>query len=128
MPLPKRLARFNRVVTNRVTYPIARTVPGFGVVLHTGRRSGRAYRTPVNAFRTPTGYVIALTYGTDSDWLRNVVAAGGCELLTRGRAVPLTDPRLVHVERHAPVPRFVRVVLRLIHVEDYLELRRPPSR
>jgi deazaflavin-dependent oxidoreductase (nitroreductase family) len=124
MPLPRRLARFNRVVTNRVTYPIARTVPGFGIVLHTGRRSGRAYRTPVNAFRTPTGYVIALTYGADSDWLRNVVAAGGCELLTRGRAVPLTEPRLVHAERDAPVPALVGAVLRLIHVTDYLELTR----
>lgn len=27
----------------------------FGVVLHTGRRSGRSYRTPVNGFRTPHG-------------------------------------------------------------------------
>lgn len=124
MPLPKRLARFNRVVTNRVTYPIARTVPGFGVVLHTGRRSGRTYRTPVNAFRTPAGYVIALTYGADSDWLKNVLAAGGCELLTRGRSVPLAEPRLVHTERPAPVPAVVRVVLRLIDVEDYLELTR----
>ena len=122
MPLPKRLARFNRVVTNRITYPIARTVPGFAVVLHTGRRSGRAYRTPVNAFRTPTGYVIALTYGADSDWLKNVVAAGGCELLTRGRSVSLAEPRLVHADRDVPVPALVRVVLRLIHVSDYLEL------
>jgi deazaflavin-dependent oxidoreductase (nitroreductase family) len=124
MPLPKRLARFNRVVTNRVTYPLARTVPGFGVVLHTGRKSGRPYRTPVNAFRTPTGYVIALTYGADSDWLKNVVAAGGCELLTRGSSVPLTDPRLLHAERDAPVPPPVRVALRLLHVEDFLELAR----
>ena len=61
VPLPQRLARFNRVVTNRVAFPAARRVPGFGVVLHTGRRSGRSYRTPVNAFRTRDGYVIALT-------------------------------------------------------------------
>lgn len=120
MPLPKRLARFNRVVTNRITYPIARTLPGFGVVLHTGRKSGRRYRTPVNAFRTPGGYLIALTYGPDSDWTRNVLAAGGCELLTMGRVVGLTDPRIVH----DGLPGVVRAVLARINVRDFLQLTR----
>jgi deazaflavin-dependent oxidoreductase (nitroreductase family) len=124
MPLPKRLARFNRVVTNRITYPIARTFPGFGIVLHTGRRSGKSYRTPVNAFRTPTGYLIALTYGPDSDWTRNVLAAGGCELLTRGKVVALTDPKMVHAERHDGLPAVVRAVLARINVTEYLELAR----
>ena len=124
MPLPKRLARFNRMVTNRITYPIARTFPGFGIVLHTGRRSGKAYRTPVNAFRTPTGYLIALTYGPDSDWTRNVLAAGGCELLTRGKVVALTDPKIVHADGHDGVPAVVRAVLARIDVTGYLELTR----
>ena len=127
MPLPKRLARFNRTVTNRVAVPLARRAPGFGVVVHTGRRSGRSYRTPVNAFRTPRGYVIALTYGADSDWPRNVLAAGGCTLLTRGAAVPLTDPRLVHTGRHRSVPAPVRVALSLLGVRDYDELSRTES-
>ena len=122
MPLPKRLARFNRVITNRVAFPVARRVPGFGVVLHTGRRSGRSYRTPVNAFRAPDGYVIALTYGPDSDWPKNVLAAGGCTLLTRGTAVPLAGPRLIHTQRHPSIPAPVQAVLRLIGVRDYLEL------
>jgi deazaflavin-dependent oxidoreductase (nitroreductase family) len=122
VPLPKRLARFNRTVTNRVAFPVARWAPGFGVVLHTGRRSGRSYRTPVNAFRTPGGYVIALTYGPDSDWPKNVLAAGGCTLLTRGRTVPLTNPRRIHTERHSSIPAPVRVVLRLLGVSDYVEL------
>ena len=95
---------------------------GLRGVLHTGRRSGRLYRTPVNAFRTPYGYVIALTYGPDSDWPKNVLAAGGCTLLTRRTAVPLTGPRLVHTPRHPSIPTPVQVVLRLIRVGDYLEL------
>jgi deazaflavin-dependent oxidoreductase (nitroreductase family) len=122
MPFPQRLARFNRVVTNRITYPIARTLPGFGVVLHTGRKSGRSYRTPVNAFRTPDGYLIALTYGPDSDWTRNVLAAGGCDLLTRGHVVALTDPKVVHAQRHDALPGPLRAVLPRIGVQDYLEL------
>jgi deazaflavin-dependent oxidoreductase (nitroreductase family) len=122
VPLPKRLARFNRVATNRVAVPVARRAPGFGVVLHAGRRSGRPYRTPVNAFRTPRGYVIALTYGPDSDWTKNVLAAGGCTLLTRGRTVPLTAPRRVHTERHPSIPAPVTVALHLLGVRDYVEL------
>jgi len=51
MALPKRLARFNLLVTNRVVGPFARRLPGFAVVSHVGRRSGRVYRTPVNLYR-----------------------------------------------------------------------------
>lgn len=66
MPLPPQLARFNRRVTNRITYPLSGHLPGFAIVVHTGRRSGRAYRTPVNAFRDGDDYIIALTYGADT--------------------------------------------------------------
>src|SRR4051812_49595068 len=75
MPLPKRLARFNLHVTNRVLGPFARRLPGFAVVAHVGRRSGRVRHTPVNLFRDGDRYVIALTYGADSQWVRNVLAA-----------------------------------------------------
>ena len=122
MPLPPCLARFNRTVTNRVTRLVAGHLPGFGIVVHVGRRSGRRYRTPVNAFRRPGGYVIALTYGEVADWIRNVLAAGGCELERRGRLVELTAPRVVVDRRAEPVPAPVRPVLRLIGVDHLLEL------
>jgi hypothetical protein len=59
---PKSVARFNRAVTNRVTRLFAGQVPGFGIIIHRGRRSGRVYRTPINLFRIPDGFLIALTY------------------------------------------------------------------
>src|SRR5690348_16112105 len=89
--LPPWLARFNRHATNRLTSVFAGRAPGFGIVIHTGRRSGRVYRTPVNAFRDGDDDLIALTYGAQADWVRNVLAAGGCTLVTRGRAVRLTN-------------------------------------
>jgi deazaflavin-dependent oxidoreductase (nitroreductase family) len=92
--IPRRVARINRAATNRILGPLARVLPGLGVVIHRGRRSGREYRTPVNVFRTPDGYVIALTYGV-GDWARNVLAAGGCDLEMRRHVVRLVDPRLV---------------------------------
>src|SRR2546421_4028311 len=99
MALGRRTATFNRHVTNRVLGGVATRLPGFGVVLHVGRRSGRRYRTPVNVFRVPGGYLFALTYGSSAEWVRNVVAVDGCELVTRGRIVRLERPRLFRDER-----------------------------
>jgi len=123
MPLPAGLARFNRRVTNRITRRIAGWMPGFAIVRHTGRRSGRTYRTPVNAFRAPDGYRIALTYGPDRDWVRNVMAAGGCEIESRGRRIALTGPRIFGDPRHGWAPPVVRQVLGVIGATQYMHLR-----
>jgi deazaflavin-dependent oxidoreductase (nitroreductase family) len=128
MPAPRWMAKVNRRVTNRVTGTFAPRLPGFGVVLHEGRRSGRRYRTPVNVFRAPGGYVVALTYGVESDWVRNVVAGGGCELLWRGRRVRCSSPRIVHDETRRGVPPPVRIPLRLLGVADFLLLDDEPAR
>jgi deazaflavin-dependent oxidoreductase (nitroreductase family) len=123
MPLSRRVARFNKRVTNRVTGHFAGHLPGFAIVTHVGRRSGTAYRTPVNVFRDGNRYVFALTYGPDADWVRNVVAAGGCEIRTRGRTVELVEPeRFTDATRRAvPIP--ARWILGLIHVDEFLALR-----
>ncbi|MER5785581.1 nitroreductase family deazaflavin-dependent oxidoreductase [Streptomyces mobaraensis] len=119
----RRLARFNRAVANRVVAPVLTRLPGFGTVLHRGRRSGRPYATPVKVFRAGNAYVISLPYGPRSDWVRNVVAAGGCELVTRGHRVRLTAPRLYvdRVQTGIPVP--VRAVLKRLGCFDFVELR-----
>jgi deazaflavin-dependent oxidoreductase (nitroreductase family) len=80
------MARFNRQVLNHLTRPLASHLPGFGVIIHHGRRSGRTYETPVNVFRRSDSYV-ALTYGAGADWVRNVLTAGVCELITHSRRV-----------------------------------------
>jgi deazaflavin-dependent oxidoreductase (nitroreductase family) len=122
MAIPRWVAGVNRRMTNRVLGPLATRLPGFGVIRHAGRRSGRRYRTPVNVFAAPDGYVVALTYGADSDWVRNVLAADGCELETRGRVVRLTSPRLFHDPARRRVPRPVGLVLGLAGVDDFLSL------
>jgi deazaflavin-dependent oxidoreductase (nitroreductase family) len=123
MPISKRVARFNTRVTNRVTRHIASWIPGFAIVCHVGRRSGRLYRTPVNVFRDGDRYLFALTYGADSDWVRNVLAAGGCAIETRRKKVELSDPtRFIDSTQHLiPIP--ARWILRLLGVNDFLALR-----
>lgn len=120
MVLPRKLARLNKALTNRVLGRVAGSVPGFAVLVHYGRRSGRRYRTPVNLFRDPSGYVVALTYGSDADWVLNVLAGGGCALITRGGVVAVTRPRIVHDPERNLVPRPVRAVLSLVRVSDFL--------
>jgi deazaflavin-dependent oxidoreductase (nitroreductase family) len=123
MPLPKRLARFNRVVTNPVLRHAAKRLPGFAVVHHVGRRSGRPFSNPVNLFRHGDGYVIALTYGRDSQWVRNVVAAGSVDVETRGKRIHLVDPEIVHDPNGALVPAPVRPMIRALQVSDFMLLR-----
>jgi deazaflavin-dependent oxidoreductase (nitroreductase family) len=122
MPLPGWLGHFNRRATNRVTGPFAARLPGFAIVVHTGRRSGQRYRTPVNFFRLRDDFVIALTYGRQTDWVRNVIAAGGCEVDTRGRTLSLQNPRIVTDERGTLVPRPIRLILRAIGVSEFMML------
>jgi deazaflavin-dependent oxidoreductase (nitroreductase family) len=113
------LARFNRRLFNPVTRTFAGRLPPLAVVVHRGRRSGRGYRTPVVAFRLDDGYLVALFYGADRDWVRNVLAAGSCTLERGGRRVALTAPRLLGRDdaaallptplRLLPVARFMRL-------------------
>ena len=99
-------------------------MPGFGVIEHTERKTHRRYRTPVNVFRNGDGFAIALTYGRESDWARNVLAANGCSIVHLGRRVDLTSPRLVHDESRRFVPAPVRLVLAAIGVDDFVVLKR----
>ena len=124
MPIPKAIARLNRVGLNRLTVRVAPHAAGFGVVIHHGRRSGRSFRTPVNVFTRSNGYRIALTYGADSDWVQNVLAARGCLLETRGQAIALVNPRLVHDPSRVGVWMPARPILGLLHVDDFLDLDR----
>jgi deazaflavin-dependent oxidoreductase (nitroreductase family) len=76
--LPDRLRTFNKHVTNRLLRRFANSSRGpFAVINHVGRRSGKSYETVIWIWPTREGFVIALTYGPQVDWLRNLLAAGG---------------------------------------------------
>ena len=123
MPIPRIVRQWNKAGLNRITTHIAPWMPGFGIVIHRGRRSGRLCQTPVSVFATEDGYLFALTYGPDTDWVKNVLAAGGCELRTRGRADRLTTPRLYHDESRRDIRPLERQVLRIIGAADFLSLK-----
>jgi deazaflavin-dependent oxidoreductase (nitroreductase family) len=94
MKLSRRAARFNRRVTNRIQGLYAWLLPPWAVILHRGRRSGRHYRTPLFAFRRDRTLVIALLYGQESDWLRNLRDGGG-HVIRRGRTFTVRPPEII---------------------------------
>src|SRR5438046_9984509 len=125
MALPRWLARFNVAFTNRLMLPIAGVLPWFGIVEYVGRRSGRRYRTPVNVFRHGDRYVFALTYGPDSQWVRNVLAAGGCTMVSGGRRIRLVEQRRFTDQAVGGVIPSARHLLRLLSVSGFLVIHRP---
>ena len=116
------LAKINIAFTNRITGLFAGWLPGFGILTHVGRKSGKVYRTPVNVFRASNGFIIALTYSSQSEWVKNVLAAGGCELKTRGKKYQLSAPKVVRDPTRRRFPFPVRLVLRIVGADEYMEL------
>ncbi|OMC08208.1 nitroreductase family deazaflavin-dependent oxidoreductase [Mycolicibacterium fortuitum] len=95
MRVPRRIAHFNKQVTNPLARAITLWLPNLGTLEHVGRKSGKRYRTPLLVFKTHDGYAILVGYGPQSDWLKNVLAGGPVALHKRGRVVALTNPRVV---------------------------------
>jgi deazaflavin-dependent oxidoreductase (nitroreductase family) len=122
VPIPAAVAQLNKRVTNRVT----RHLVGhgdFAELEHLGRRSGRTYRIPINAFRDGDVVTIALTYGPRTDWLRNVRAAGGARMLLGREVLTLGAPRELPTEvGMARMPAPARFLLPRIGVHEFVEL------
>jgi deazaflavin-dependent oxidoreductase (nitroreductase family) len=91
MPFPRWLAQVNKRVFN----PIEDRRGVRPVLIHTGRSSGRTYRTPLDAHPLTDGYVFIPMYGPRTDWVRNVLAAGEARLSVDGHEVELESPQLV---------------------------------
>jgi deazaflavin-dependent oxidoreductase (nitroreductase family) len=116
------MAAFNRRFTNHVTRHVAGWAPGFALLSHVGRRSGRLYKTPVNVFKADGRYIFALTYG-ESEWVKNVLADRACVIRTRRRRIDLVAPeRFRDPTRHlVPIP--ARWILKIVSVDDFIALR-----
>lgn len=91
MPVPMWIARVNKRVFN----PLELRRGVRPVLTHVGRSSGKTYRTPVDAHAVDGGYIFIVMYGSDSDWVQNVLAAGAATLEIDGDEFELVSPRLV---------------------------------
>jgi deazaflavin-dependent oxidoreductase (nitroreductase family) len=94
MPVPRWVAKVNKRVTN----PLQVKQGKWPVLTHAGRTSGATYRTPLEAHPIDGGYIFILVYGSDSDWVQNVLAGGDAALDIDGDTFKLVNPRLVSKE------------------------------
>ncbi|MCF6386444.1 nitroreductase family deazaflavin-dependent oxidoreductase [Mycobacterium sp. MBM] len=118
-------ARFNRRYVNPLVEPLAGYLPLWSAVDHTGRTSGREYRTPVTAFPTTDGVAVLLPYGTDTDWVRNLQAAGTGRVQIDGRSLIVENPRVVPLGTALDVIKGPwRQVLRFAPIDSALLLTR----
>jgi len=118
--------RFNRAFTNKLQRGSAGTAgANASLIQHRGRKSGLTYETPIVAVADDDGFLIALPYGADTDWVKNVFAAGSAVLITGGEVHTLARPELVPlVAVNASFSAREQNMHRWFGVEESLRLRR----
>jgi deazaflavin-dependent oxidoreductase (nitroreductase family) len=109
----------------RATAPAVRVLagrrwfPAWAVVHHRGRVSGRNLTVPVAVVATPDGFVINLPWGASTNWVRNVLAAGGCVLRWKGSDHRVHHPRIIDAAAARPYyPRLVWAIVRKLFPAD----------
>jgi deazaflavin-dependent oxidoreductase (nitroreductase family) len=114
---------FTTHVFNPSSRRFARWLPWFGILAYRGRKSGTAYRTPLNVFRHGDDWVFALTYGSDVQWVKNVLAAGEATLEKGRKHIHLVEPELLVDPERRLMPFPVRQVLGVMRVSEFLRMR-----
>ena len=94
-PRMQPLRAFTTRFVNPVTRRFAGWMPGFAMLRYRGRATGRTYTIPINVFRRRDRYIFALTYGSEAQWAKNVLAAGGCDIQRMRRHIRLVEPELI---------------------------------
>ena len=125
-PLAGRIFGLFTPVLNRFVTRIAgkRYVPLYVLLRHRGRRSGRAYATPVVGMRVPGGFAIPMAFGEGADWYRNIVSAGGATIRKNGTEHELVDPAAIDPDSAAtPFPGWQRPVFRALGIRRFLFLK-----
>lgn len=93
----------------------------FGVIEHTGRTSGRRYETPVGPVRDGDGWVVPVVYGRETNWVKNLLAAGGGVLRVDGRRHRIDRVELVPLAR-TPLATTEGTAMRLFGVTEAMRL------
>lgn len=120
MPMPLWWGQINKRVFN----PRALRGGKWQVIHHVGRTSGTEYRTPLEAVRVDGGVITMLVYGSRSDWVQNVLAAGSAKLEIDGDVIDLVDPELITAdEAFARLPPETKRPPKLLKITEFLAMR-----
>ena len=122
----RRLVRFVARLLNPAVLLIAGQgwMPIVGVLRHQGRTSGRLYATPLGMRPSGDAFVMPRTFSENSDWYRNVEAAGWAIVTYKGRDYTVVDPRVIDYKAASRAfPRYELFLFRLIGINEYLRMR-----
>lgn len=126
-PVKDAVRTFNKYVLNPAMLHLAGRKHWYAsVIRHTGRRTGRAYATPVVVNPVAGGgFVVPLPYGTAVDWLRNVLASGKATITVGGETYDVIEPEVIDAATAAPLltDRRRREFARF-GIGDFVRLRR----
>ena len=130
-PRTRRLIRAVARVVNPLVLRIAgrRHMPVLGIVHHRGRKTGRAYATPLGVRPAAGGgFVIPLTFSNASHWYQNIQAAGGCVITYQGADHAVAGPVIVDRATAGPsYPRYERLALGLLGINEFVWLTGTPE-
>jgi deazaflavin-dependent oxidoreductase (nitroreductase family) len=119
----------------RATAPATRVVagrrwfPGWAVVHHRGRKTGRDLTVPIAVIATADLFVVNLPWGAHTNWVRNVQAAGGCTIRWRGADHRADQPRIAGEAEARPYYSALSwaIARKLFPADAWLFLRRADS-
>jgi len=120
-----RVRYFNKHILNKVLRHFVDLPFGpFALVKHIGRKSGKAYETPIMAFPIQGGFLIALTYGPKVDWYQNVQAAGNCKLVFHRKEFTINQLEPIEPAEAVPLfPQPQRTILKSLGlVHDFVRM------
>ncbi len=121
-----RLLIFLKYYFNPLTLRIAQSSFGpFAIIQHVGRRSGKHYRTPIIVQPVDDGFVVELTYGTNVDWYKNVLAAGGCTVFWHSKSFVIDKIEPLNTETgRAAFPLVLRLIIGLLRMKHFVKMAR----
>ncbi len=116
---------------NKIAIPLAghRFFPLWVVLKHRGRRTGKEYSVPLAVIPTETSFIIAMPWGRETDWVRNVRAAGNCTVRWKGVDYVCTEPTFVDKGVALAAARGItrRILRRQEFPHGFIELTRRPA-
>lgn len=119
MPMPLWFGQINKRVFNKLELKRGKRP----VLQHVGRKSGKAYRVPLDAHPVEGGYIFILVYGSGSDWVQNILAAGSAKLERDGRVIELVAPRVISQEAAWELlPEATKAPPEFLKISEYLQM------
>lgn len=119
MPMPNWIGQINKRLMN----PMELKKGNRPVLQHVGRSSGNRYRVPLDAHPIEGGYLFILVYGSDSDWVQNILAAGTAVLEMDGNEIALTSPRVVTGDAAwQQLPSSTKTPPALLRIDELLQM------